>query len=62
MSAHCNGGEGVQTSAKFHDIVQAQTGVEVPVPPSLARLLALPRQEAELDASLDALRAELQRS
>lgn len=48
--------------AKFHDIVQAQTGVEVPVPPALAQLLAQPRQEAELDASLDALRAELQRS
>jgi threonine synthase len=38
--------------AKFHDIVEAQTGREVPVPPALARLLSLPRQEKELDASL----------
>lgn len=48
--------------AKFNDIVEAQTGREVPVPPALARLLSLPRQETELDASLDALRAELQGS
>lgn len=48
--------------AKFNDIVEAQTGREVPVPPALARLLSLPRQEKELDASLEALRAELQRS
>jgi threonine synthase len=48
--------------AKFNEIVEAQTGREVPVPPALARLLALPRQETELDASLQALRAELQRS
>lgn len=47
--------------AKFHDIVEAQTGAEVPVPPALAKLLALPRQEKELEPSLDALRAELQR-
>lgn len=46
--------------AKFNDIVEAQTGRQVPVPPALARLLSLPRQESELDASLDALRAELQ--
>jgi threonine synthase len=48
--------------AKFHDIVEAQTGREVPMPAALARLLSLPRQETELDASLEALRAELQRS
>jgi threonine synthase len=48
--------------AKFNDIVEAQTGREVPVPPALDRLLSLPRQEKELDASLEALRAELQRS
>lgn len=48
--------------AKFNDIVEAQTGREVPVPPALAALLARPRQEKELDASLEALRAELQRS
>ena len=47
--------------AKFNDIVEAQTGREVPVPDSLARLLALPRQETELAPTLDALRAELQR-
>ena len=45
-----------------NDIVEAQTGREVPIPPALARLLSLPRQEKELDASLEALRAELQRS
>jgi threonine synthase len=47
--------------AKFHDIVEAQTGAEVPIPTALARLLALPRQESELDTSLDALRSALQR-
>lgn len=46
--------------AKFHDIVEAQTGREVPLPPALAELLARPREEQELEASLDALRAELQ--
>ncbi|MFO7305068.1 MAG: threonine synthase [Gammaproteobacteria bacterium] len=48
--------------AKFNDIVEAQAGREVPLPPALAELLARPRQEKELDASLDALRAELQAS
>jgi threonine synthase len=48
--------------AKFNDIVEAQTGREVPLPPALAALLARPRQEKELDASLPALRAELQQS
>ena len=46
--------------AKFHDIVEAQSGREVPVPPSLAKLLALPRQETELDPTLEALRAQMQ--
>jgi threonine synthase len=46
--------------AKFNDIVEPQIGGEVEVPPSLARLLALPRQETELDPTLDALRSELQ--
>jgi hypothetical protein len=32
------------------------------VPESLARLLALPRQETELDPTLDALRRELQKN
>jgi len=48
--------------AKFNEIVEAQTGREAPVPESLARLLALPRQETELDPTLDALRAELQKN
>lgn len=47
--------------AKFNDIVEAQTGREVPLPPALAELLARPRHEKELDASLEALRAELQK-
>lgn len=46
--------------AKFNEIVEATTGREVPIPPSLAKLLALPRQETELDPTLDALRAQLQ--
>jgi len=48
--------------AKFNEIVEAQTGREAPVPESLARLLALPRQETELDPTLDALRRELQKN
>lgn len=46
--------------AKFNDIVEQQTGKEVPVPPSLQRLLSLPRQETELEPTLQALRAQLQ--
>jgi threonine synthase len=46
--------------AKFNDIVEPQTGQEVPVPPALAKLLSLPRQEQELEASLSALRTQLQ--
>lgn len=48
--------------AKFNDIVEAQTGREVPIPASLARLLTLPRQETELDPALHALRAQLQKN
>lgn len=48
--------------AKFNDIVEPQTGQEVPVPPSLARLLSLPRQETELEPSLQALRTHLQKT
>jgi threonine synthase len=48
--------------AKFNDIVEPQTGREVPVPPALAKLLSLPRQEQELEPTLDALRAQLQRN
>lgn len=46
--------------AKFNDIVEPQTGQEVPVPPALAKLLSLPRQEQELEPSLSALRSQLQ--
>jgi threonine synthase len=48
--------------AKFNEIVEAQTGRAAPVPDSLARLLALPRQETELDPTLEALRGELQKN
>jgi threonine synthase len=48
--------------AKFNDVVEAQTGREVPIPASLAKLLSLPRQEKELDPTLEALRAELQKN
>lgn len=47
--------------AKFNEIVEAQTGREALVPDSLARLLALPRQETELDPTLGALREQLQK-
>ena len=46
--------------AKFNDIVEAQIGREVPVPPELARLLNLPRQETDIAPTLSALRAGLQ--
>jgi threonine synthase len=46
--------------AKFNDIVEPQIGRTVDIPLSLARLLSLPRQEKELEPTLDALRAELQ--
>jgi threonine synthase len=46
--------------AKFNEIVEAQTGMDVPVPPALARLLSLPPQETELEPTLQALRAQLQ--
>lgn len=47
--------------AKFNEVVEPQIGYELEVPASLAALLALPRQEAELEPTLAALRAELQR-
>ncbi len=47
--------------AKFHDIVAAYSGREPPIPPSLERLLALPRCETELEPTLEALRAEMQK-
>ena len=48
--------------AKFNEIVEPLIGREVPVPPALARLLSLPRQEEELEPTLEALRATLQTS
>jgi threonine synthase len=48
--------------AKFNEIVEAQTGRAAPIPDGLARLLALPRQETELDPTLEALRGELQKN
>lgn len=47
--------------AKFNDIVEPLIGRSIEVPQSLARLLALPRHETELDPSLQALRTELQK-
>jgi threonine synthase len=48
--------------AKFNDIVEPQIGHTIDIPPSLARLLELPRQETELEPTLDALRDQLQSS
>ncbi len=48
--------------AKFHDIVEPQIGHAIPIPPELAKLLNLPRQETEIDTTLAALRAGLQQS
>lgn len=48
--------------AKFNEIVEAQTGRSAPIPDPLARLLSLPRQETELDPTLEALRGELQKN
>jgi threonine synthase len=45
--------------AKFNEIVEPLIGREIPVPPALARLLSLPRQEQDLEPTLDALRAAL---
>jgi threonine synthase len=45
--------------AKFNDIVEPLIGREVPVPPGLARLLALPRIETRIAAQLDAFRSQL---
>ncbi len=46
--------------AKFNDIVEPLIGRAVPVPPALSALLALPRQETEIEPQLTALRAQLQ--
>jgi threonine synthase len=46
--------------AKFNDVVEPLIGRQVTVPDALARLLSLPRQEHEIEPTLNALRAELQ--
>lgn len=48
--------------AKFNEIVEAQIGREIPVPPALARLLALSCRQTDIDPTLAALRSELQQS
>jgi threonine synthase len=45
--------------AKFNDIVEPLIGSEVPVPPSLAALLALPSRQAEVEPGLESLRVAL---
>jgi len=45
--------------AKFNDIVEPLIGTAVPVPPALAALLELPSVQAEVEPSLEALRAVL---
>jgi threonine synthase len=45
--------------AKFNDVVEPLVGREVPVPPALAELLQRPRQEEDLEPTLEALRARL---
>lgn len=45
--------------AKFNEIVEPLIGREIEVPPALARLLRLPRQEERLAPTVDALRARL---
>ncbi len=45
--------------AKFNEIVEPLIGRDVPVLPALERLLGRPRQEEDLPATLDALRARL---
>mgnify|MGYP002079230565 CR=1 FL=1 len=45
--------------AKFNDIVEPLIGTEVPVPPALAALLALPARQVEIGARLEDLRRVL---
>jgi threonine synthase len=46
--------------AKFNEVVEPQIGREVALPEALAKLMALPRFETELEPTLGALRAQLQ--
>ncbi len=45
--------------AKFPETVEPLIGTSVPVPPALARLLALPKQVTEIQATLEALKGLL---
>ncbi len=45
--------------AKFPETVEPLIGTSVPVPPALARLLALPKQVTEIPATLEALKGLL---
>jgi threonine synthase len=45
--------------AKFNDIVEPLIGTEVPVPPALAALLALPSVQTEIGPEMEELRAAL---
>jgi threonine synthase len=58
-----NGGRWVLVStahaAKFREIVEPLIGREVPVPKSLAKILARPTECTEIDAELASLRAAL---
>lgn len=47
--------------AKFNEVVIQQTGRDPAIPPSLAKLLSLPRRETTLAPTLQALRAEMQK-
>ncbi|MGE0189384.1 MAG: threonine synthase [Steroidobacteraceae bacterium] len=51
---------GTAHPAKFNDIVEPLVDKPVPVPPALAQLLSLPRQETEIEPTLAALRTQLQ--
>jgi threonine synthase len=50
---------GTAHPAKFNEIVEPLIGHEIPVPPALARLLSMPRQEEDLEPTIDALREKL---
>jgi len=45
--------------AKFDEVVEPLIGRRIPIPPSLERLLQLPRIEIDLEPTIDALRAAL---
>jgi threonine synthase len=45
--------------AKFNDVVEPLIGTDVPVPESLAALLALPSRQVEVEPGLESLRVAL---